>query len=257
MEQQANFNNLIKNKDKINKGKFYAILFANYKYKYMNNLITPEKDIDELQKVLNSRYGFQTYVIKNANEESMIAEITKLNNKISSNDHLLIYYAGHGHLDENEGFWLPTDAKLNNESKWLSNAFIIRQLKKNKAKNILLMADSCFSGTLTRGISKDINNKNNAAIDLYLKTKSRIAISSGGLKPVLDGGGGGHSIFARMFLNALKTNSNPMTSFDLFSIISKRITEQAMIYNIEQTPEIGTIERAGHVGRDFVFIPKK
>ena len=30
-----------------------------------------------------------------------------------------------------------------------------------------------------------------------------------------------------------------------------------MIYNIEQTPEIGTIERAGHVGRDFVFIPKK
>ena len=121
MEQQANFNNLIKNKDKINKGKFYAILFANYKYKYMNNLITPEKDIDELQKVLNSRYGFQTYVIKNANEESMIAEITKLNNKISSNDHLLIYYAGHGVLMKMKV--LHNRCKLNNESKWLSNAY--------------------------------------------------------------------------------------------------------------------------------------
>ena len=119
------------------------------------------------------------------------------------------------------------------------------------------MADSCFSGALTRGISviKDKGNTSNA-VDLYLSTKSRIVISSGGLKPVLDGGGGDHSIFARMFLNALKTNSKPMTSYDLFNRINRKITDQALTYNVEQTPEIGTIERAGHVGRDFVFMPR-
>ena len=74
-------------------------------------------------------------------------------------------------------------------------------MKKNKAKNILLMADSCFSGALTRGIAlaneREISSN---ALDLFMKTKSRIVISSGGLKPVLDGGGGNHSIFARMLL---------------------------------------------------------
>ena len=131
-------------------------------------------------------------------------------------------------------------------------------MKKNKAKNILLMADSCFSGALTRGIAlaneREISSN---ALDLFMKTKSRIVISSGGLKPVLDGGGGNHSIFARMLLNALNINNEPITSFDLYNKINKKITDQALIYNVEQTPEIGTIERAGHVGRDFVFIPKK
>ena len=69
------------------------------------------------------------------------------------------------------------------------------------------------------------------------------------------GGGGDHSIFARMFMNALKTNLKPMTSYDLFNRINRKITDQALAYNVEQTPEIGTIERAGHIGRDFVFLP--
>ena len=58
------------------------------------------------------------------------------------------------------------------------------------------------------------------------------------------------------FCNALNINNEPITSFDLYNKINKKITDQALIYNVEQTPEIGTIERAGHVGRDFVFIPK-
>ena len=40
-------------------------------------------------------------------------------------------------------------------------------------------------------------------INSYLDTKSRMVISSGGVKPVLDGGGGDHSIFARMLINKL------------------------------------------------------
>ena len=239
-------------------GKFIAVLIANQNYKYLKKLRTPEKDVDELNKILKSQYGFETYVIKNAKRSELISKISKLNNQISSQDHLLIYYAGHGLMDQNEGFWLPVDAKEEDESNWISNSFIIRQISKIKATNILVMADSCFSGALlTRGISLDNGSNNNTnAIDLYLKTKSRIAISSGGLEPVLDGGGGDHSIFARMFINALKTNLKPMTSYDLFNRINRKITDQALAYNVEQTPEIGTIERAGHVGGDFVFMPK-
>jgi len=239
-------------------GRFIAVLIANEDYKYISKLKTPVKDINEVATILKSNYGFETIIIKNANHEELVSEISQLNKKINSQDHLLIYYAGHGTLDDKEGFWLPIDAKLENESKWLSHNFIIRKIKKIKAINILLIADSCFSGALlSRGIvSIDGSKQNNSAIDLFLKTKSRIVISSGGLKPVLDGGGGDHSIFARMFINALTTNTKPMTSYNLFNKINQKVTEQALDYNIEQTPEIGTLERAGHVGRDFVFLPK-
>ncbi len=235
---------------------FIAILIANQDYKYMNKLKTPISDITELEKVLKLRYNFQTYIIKNKTRSEFISQFSKINSKININDNLLIYYAGHGHLDEGEGFWLPINSTLDDESNWISNGFIKRNLKKIKANNILLIADSCFSGTLTRGISYDKDKKmTTKALDLFLKTKSRIAISSGGLKPVLDGGGGNHSVFARMLLNALKLNEEPMTSFDLFYKINKKITDQALAYNVEQSPEIGTIESAGHIGRDFVFFP--
>ena len=104
MEKQLNSKKDKKLIENQNEGNFYAILIANYKYEFMNNLKTPEKDVDELNRILKSKYGFETYVFKNANRKKLVAEITKLNSQISSNDHLLIYYAGHGHLDMNEGF---------------------------------------------------------------------------------------------------------------------------------------------------------
>lgn len=34
------------------------------------------------------------------------------------------------------------------------------------------------------------------------KKRARVVLTSGGLEPVEDGGGGGHSVFAKHFLNA-------------------------------------------------------
>jgi hypothetical protein len=43
--------------------------------------------------------------------------------KLSADDSLLIFYAGHGVLDEssNEGYWLPVTAEPDRRSEWLSN----------------------------------------------------------------------------------------------------------------------------------------
>ena len=77
--------------------------------------------------------------------------------KLKKKDNLLIYYAGHGHLDEKEekGYWLPIDASMERPSKWVSNSFISDQAKATEAKHVLLIVDSCFSGSLTKTRSAD------------------------------------------------------------------------------------------------------
>mgnify|MGYP001364266625 FL=1 len=73
--------------------------------------------------------------------------------KLKENDNLLIYYAGHGELDksENRGYWLPVNASTKSRAEWISNQRIVDRVKATKAKHVLLMVDSCFSGSLMRG----------------------------------------------------------------------------------------------------------
>ena len=89
---------------------------------------------------------------------------------------------------------MPVNAELDNDINWIDN-FIKEKIKSLKSKNILVIG-LCFSGTLTRGI-----NKTNFAIsnikEKYLDTPSKIVITSGSLEPVIDGGGGENSVFAR------------------------------------------------------------
>ena len=43
------------------------------------------------------------------------------------------------------------DAKKNRRSHWISNATVTDTLKTVQAKHVMVVADSCYSGTLTRG----------------------------------------------------------------------------------------------------------
>jgi uncharacterized caspase-like protein len=165
------------------------------------------------------------------------------------NDNLLIYYAGHGFFDEEaeRGYWLPINASIKTSADWVSNADITDKLKALKAKHVIVISDSCYSGTLTRGISKPFKNSN------YLMTisqkRSRTVLTSGGLEPVSDGGGGGHSVFALAFINALKKNDRIMDGTELFSKIRRPV-----MVNAPQTPQYSDIRFAGHAGGDFIFL---
>jgi len=132
---------------------------------------------------------------------------------------------------------------------------VTKKIKSIKANNILVIADSCYSGTLTRGIAT-FDEQKKLPINSYLETKSRMVMSSGGVKPVIDGGGGDHSIFARMLINKLKSNTKPLISAELYSSITKKVTEASINYNYEQIPNLASLPQSGHEAPDFVFIPK-
>ena len=110
---------------------------------------------------------------------------------------------------------------------WIPNEQITGHLGRLNAKRVLVVADSCYSGLLSTDPSYLFLNDKVAYSKEYIKFKlpkrSRLLLSSGGDKPVLDEGSGGNSVFARAFLDELEANTGIMSSPELFSRIRKRV----------------------------------
>jgi len=81
---------------------------------------------------------------------------------------------------------------------------------------------------------------------------ARTVLTAGGLEPVIDSGGGSHSVFAKAFLDALKNNTGVMDGTLLFGKIRRPV-----MVNSPQTPQYSDIRFAGHDGGDFLFVREK
>ena len=52
-----------------------------------------------------------------------------------------------------EGFWQPVHAEQDRRFTWIADDDVQRYLKGMPAKHVLVIADSCFSGSLARGVA--------------------------------------------------------------------------------------------------------
>ena len=235
--------------------KYYALVIGNNNYEHLEKLDAAENDAVVIADVLKNKYGFEVDLLLNADQETTVDTLFSITDKLKNNENLLIYYAGHGELDkaENRGYWLPVDASFEKRSKWISNQTIVDRIKATKAKHVLLVADSCFSGTLMRS---GTNLQNQEPIDeKYIERlknkKTRLVITSGGNEPVVDSVGGDHSLFALKFIDTLKNSENVINSQILFENIRRYV-----VANADQTPERAQVHKTGHDGGDFLFFPK-
>ena len=234
-------------------GNYHALLIGINNYQKIEKLKTPIHDIQVLDQILRKDYGFKTRLLQDPTRAEILTALNNFRNTLKQQDNILIYYAGHGWLDiaGDEGYWFPVDATPKNEINWISNTSITSTIRAMKAKHIMVVADSCYSGKLTRGLHITLNTP-----DYYsqmARKKARVVLSSGGMEPVADRGGkGGHSVFASAFLKALKENRGIMDGTELFNKIRRPV-----VLNTDQTPEYADIRKAGHEGGDFLFIRRK
>ena len=231
-------------------GKYYALVIGNNAYRELPKLQSAISDARAVGALLENQYGFEVELLTNATRSEIFGSLSSMRRRIGSNENLLIYYAGHGWLDKeaDEGYWMPIDAEEDNPSNWLSSANLISEIRRSKAKHILVVADSCFSGTLTRGLT--IKSRTPDYLERIADKKARTALTSGGLEPVMDSGGeSNHSVFASAFLGVLNDNDAVLDGHQLFTLVRKKV-----IIGSEQTPGYGDIRRAGHDGGDFLFV---
>jgi hypothetical protein len=232
-------------------GRYHAVVIGNNAYRSLPKLNTATTDAKAVAELLEKDYGYDVTLLTDASEETIVGTFASLRRTLTENDNLLVYYAGHGWFDEEaeRGYWLPVDAVADNQSNWISNADVTDMLKAIKAKHVLVVADSCYSGTLTRGLA--IGGKSPGYYHAILDRRARTVLTSGGLEPVLDAGGGRHSVFAKAFLETLQGNTGVIDGEGVFQRV-----RDLVILNAEQVPEYGNIRLAGHDGGDFLFVRK-
>lgn len=237
-------------------GNYYGLVIGNNDYGELKDLWTAGNDAQAVGKILEEKYAFRVKTLLNATRNDIIVELNRYRNSLSSDDNLLIYYAGHGILDEDTqvGYWLPVDAEYGNPANWLSNPTLTTLIKAIPAKHIFIISDSCFSGTLIRGIAP-VSTNNIQDLKYWKRIaekRARVVLTSGGLEPVSDLGsisGSNHSVFAEALLSVLGESTGLMDSSHLFDRIRKKV-----ILNAEQTPEYADVRMAGHDGGEFIFV---
>ena len=118
----------------------------------------------------------------------------------------------------------------------------------------MVVADSCYSGSLTRAsltrLSTGMTESEWVARLRALGGKrSRTALTSGGLQPTLDSGGGQNSVFAKAFLAVLAENDGLLEGQRVHEEVQARVTYAAEQVRFEQVPEYAPIRFAGPRGR--------
>ena len=233
-------------------GSYHALVIGNNDYQNLPKLRTAINDARSMADLLKTKYGYEVELLLNATRSEIFKAIYSYRRKLTGRDNLLIYYAGHGWLDKeaDEGYWLPVDAGRQDPANWISNSSITSSLRAMKAKHVLVVADSCYSGKLARGIS--ISLRSGDYYERISMKKARTVMASGGLEPVADDGGkGNHSVFASALIEALNENQGILDATLLFSKIRRPV-----MVNADQTPEYSDIRKAGHDGGDFLFVPR-
>ncbi len=244
-------------------GQYYALVIGNNNYQQWEPLQNAIADAEAVGQLLGTQYGFNVKFLKNASRTDILKTLNDYRKLLTERDNLLIYYAGHGFWEKNinRGYWIPVEADLEDNSNWILLPTVTDLLQLMSAKHILVVADSCFAGKLTRSGLAQLRPglTGEARMDL-LKTlaekRVRTAMTSGGLSPVLDSGGGGHSIFTKAFLDVLEENTEILETERIFLAIRNRVMRAAQRLNTEQIPTYAPVSMAGHESLgDFIFVP--
>lgn len=252
--------------DDMDFGRYYALVIGNKDYAVLDDLATPLNDAKEIGEILEKQYGFNVQLLLNSDRLTVMQAINELHSVLTENDNLLIYYAGHGSMvnvgERDTGYWLPINADPPpNDAFWVSNEFVSNHLGRLQAKRVLVIADSCYGGLLSSApgqlfLGQGRESDNPEYIKYKLPRRSRLLMSSGGDKPVIDEGGDGHSVFARELINTLRSNTSLLSAPDLFAAIREPVKRQAGLNDFVQEPVYKIIKGAGHEVGDFFFVPK-
>lgn len=229
--------------------KYYALIIGVNEYSDLDikPLNEPIKDATLLKNVLSEKYNFKNSDItflKNPTFEDMTVAFDSLINKITAADYLLIFYAGHGDLDQKTkiGYWLPSDATRRNSAKWFRNSMLVENIGAINSKHTILISDACFSGGIFK--TRGLDNNASTGINNLMRLPSRKAMTSGALTTVPD-----KSVFMKYLIKYLQENHNQyLPSADLYYSI-----RMAMKNNADTVPQYGEIQNVGDEGGDFVF----
>lgn len=243
-------------------GTYRALIIGIDDYQDPEKLWSPLKtavsDSNAIAQVLRDDYGFtDVTLVEDASRRDILVSLRNLADRVQPNDSVLLYYAGHGFLDEDSsrGYWVPADAVGTDHTTFVRNSTIRDELSliAARVKHTLLLSDSCFSGTLLRDGNRGANpaDLNDTYFEKIAQKRSAQIIAAGGVEYVDDNyRASGHSPFTYFLLSELSLNNQPvLTATQLGANVSRAVAN-----NVDQVPESGVLYGAGDELGEFLFI---
>jgi hypothetical protein len=233
-------------------GKTWIVFFENSNYETFASLEGPTQDVILMKSAL-SNYKIDSIIhkkdlTKQKMEEYVSTDLRKeiLKNHVNS---VLFWYAGHGKFIHETGYWVPVDAKRDDESTYFNISYLKKSLQsyENELTHILVITDACESGPTFYQAMRNFNpdrSCNDLAASL---SKSSQVFSSTGYDLAID-----ESQFTRTFANTLVNNSS--TCIPIEAIVSK--VTMAVVKNNQQKPKFGKIEGLKDENGTFFFMSK-
>jgi hypothetical protein len=229
--------------------KNHLLVISIDKYENCPTLFNCVKDGESFTRLLGDHFRFNENSIQfikdhDATQANIIKAFRKLALTMTEYDNLVIFFSGHGVYDEilDEGYWIPADAVLGNNGDYISNSEIVKFVKAIRAHHIVLIIDSCFSGTLAE-------YKGLTGVERVENLPSRWVITSGRKEPVLDGKPGDHSPFSEGILDFLNLHK------DSRALVSDLIqyVKTVVANNMEQIPLGSPLYGVGDKGGEYIF----
>ena len=220
------------------------------------------RDVKDVSRALKEN-GFQVILKKNLTRSGFNRALGDFFYKYGRNktNRLLFYYAGHGHTqqmftDEALGYLVMVDAPVPEKDPVGFNVSsvdmqaIVTQAKMTKARHVLFMFDSCFSGSILNLRERIVPETISDSISLPVR---QFITAGRANEPVPD-----HSIFKQAFLDLLEGRDKEpipdgyITGEELGLYLKNKVPE----YNPTQHPQYGKIKDIRLDKGDFVFSVK-
>jgi len=231
-------------------GKTWVVFVENSAYVTLPVLDGPPKDAMIIQKALEN-YKIDMFIHKkNMTKDEMeqffsiqLPDLLKTN-QIKS---LLLWYAGIGKSINRLGYWIPVDAKIDDESTYLNLNSLMTSLQSyTTIIHMLVINDASEAGpSLYRAIRNAINEPTCDDVNVFAP-KSAQVFSSAGYEPVAD-----NSQFARSFAHSLINNNKKCISIE--SVVK---SVSVSLANSNQRPIFGKIAGLTDENGTFFFIAK-
>jgi tetratricopeptide (TPR) repeat protein len=233
-------------------GNTWVIFIENGKYQNFASLEGPAKDVLAMKSALA---GYK--ITKILHKKDMTKYDMEKFFSIELRDHvknsniqsLVIWYAGHGKFVSPTGYWVPTDAKTDDEFSFfgINNLKAAMQSYSGKLLHTLVVTDACESGPSFLVAMRGVEENQRCENWELTKSKSSQVITSAGYELASD-----NSQFTKTFSAALINNPDGCISID--KIARKVISAVTQAGN--QAPKFGKIKDLEDEGGTFFFIKK-